>query len=218
MKKLLPVLLLIFIFFRASGQNFPACDSLVINCCTYNMFGPNTVTLTVTNNSSVLFDYPVFVLFNSNMDTIAIETLTYFGIGTSPQPHTMNIVAPLNLPFTGFLNLYTLLFDTLACSFPITIPDTVTGISMGYQPGEDFMIKPNPVFDSGIITVETSMQPVADMKIGIMDMTGRSIPIEPIKNDFGFWELNIQTLNPGIYILLIEHHQKIYTRKIVKKK
>jgi hypothetical protein len=78
--------------FFANAQNLPACDSLVITCCAFDSLGANTVTIFVSNPSSVLFDYPGFVLLDASMDTIAKETVNYFGIGTNPQPHTMNII------------------------------------------------------------------------------------------------------------------------------
>src|SRR6187549_2614975 len=111
MKSLYLPVFFIFLSSTCFIQNFPACVSLVINCFTYNTFGPNTISLTVSNNSSVLFDYPGFVLLDSNMDTIAIETVNYFGISTGPQTHTMNIVAPFTLPLSGYLNLYILFYD-----------------------------------------------------------------------------------------------------------
>ena len=154
---------------NAYSQNIPACDTLIINCCQVNGGGPNTLLLTAANSSSVLFDYPGFALLDQNGDTIAIETTNYFGIGTFPQPHVMNIVAPLVLPFTGTLQLYMLFFDTLACEFPITIPDTVTGIT--HVPQTHYNIFPNPVIES--FTVDVNYPGMIRMEF--TDICGRLI-------------------------------------------
>src|SRR5687767_11811323 len=128
MKNLLILFTLALMTGSLKSQNLPACDSLTIDCCIYTPPGSDTLMLTASNSASIIFDYPSFVLFNLNMDTIAIETVSYFGIGTGPQNHYMTLIAPLVLPFSGYINLYTSFNNSLACSFPITIPDTTTGI------------------------------------------------------------------------------------------
>src|SRR5690348_13010364 len=110
MKKILLLSLLQLSFF-AKAQNLPSCDTLVINCCTLNSVGPNTITLYASNSSSNLFDYPGFIVLDAALDTIAKETVTYFGIGQGFQAHTMDIVAPLLLPFNGTLELHTLFYS-----------------------------------------------------------------------------------------------------------
>jgi len=143
MKKQILISGFIFLSAFVNAQNLPACDSLVINCCAIDSVGPNTITLYASNYSSVLFDYPGFVLFDVAMDTIAKETVNYFGISQGPQAHTLDIVAPLNLPFNGYLNLYTLFYDSFACSFPFTISDTASGIHL-IEGKQDVKVYPNP--------------------------------------------------------------------------
>ncbi|MEZ5197354.1 MAG: hypothetical protein R2764_13435 [Bacteroidales bacterium] len=60
------------------------------------------------------------------MDTVAKETVNYYGIGAYWQPHTLELNAPITLPFAGYLELHTGFFSSLACSFPITIADTIS--------------------------------------------------------------------------------------------
>jgi hypothetical protein len=134
----------------ADAQNLPQCDSLTITCCTFDTLGANTLTIYVSNPTTVLFDYPGFVLFNAAMDTVAKEQVTYFGISTGPQPHTMEIISPLNLPFNGYLNLYILFYDMLTCSFPFSIPDTTQGVFHKENIAE-IKIYPNPAEDELII-------------------------------------------------------------------
>src|SRR5512145_1261293 len=123
--KVLTVFLIIFMLPELSrSQNIPACDSLVIECCSFEV-SQNTVTLEASNYSSYLFDYPGFILYNADMDTVAIETVNYYGISTG-QPHWLNIIQPFSLPFNGIFELYVLFYDSLTCTFEVTIPDTVT--------------------------------------------------------------------------------------------
>jgi hypothetical protein len=198
------------------AQNFPACDSLDISCCEYNVFGPNTITITVTNNSSVLFDYPSFVLFDANMDTIAMETVTYFGIGTNPQPHTMTIVAPLNLPMTGFLNLYTLFFDTLACSFPFTVPDTMTGINPISQQGIGILVQPNPARD-GIAEINMHGLRPGEAQLLISDMAGRECIKQSIQVGKNGRAVTIITIGePGCYLVTVQQEKVLLTCKLVR--
>ncbi|MFZ1687840.1 MAG: hypothetical protein WAU70_10485 [Flavobacteriales bacterium] len=106
------------------GGNLPACDSLVIYSILYGAFNDSTIEVVVSNPSSVLFDYPGFILFDGNGDTLAIETVDYFGIGTGPQVHTLVIHPDATFPagvFTGTLELWTSFTTDLACNFPVTL-------------------------------------------------------------------------------------------------
>ncbi len=172
MKHLSFLVLTIFFSNTSRAQNFPACDTLIINCCSVNISGPNTITLTAANSSSVLFDYPGFAILDSNGDTVAIEMVNYFGIGTSPQIHIMNVVAPFTLPFTGTLQLYMLFYDTLACEFPITIPDTVSGLP---EHANQLKIFPNPV--QSTFTIDASQTPFASgtIRMDFFDVCGKLV-------------------------------------------
>ncbi len=208
------ILLLIFLSSFSSAQNWPACDSLDISCCTYNVFGPNTITITVTNNSSVLFDYPSFVLFDSNMDTIAIETVNYFGIGSSPQPHTMNIVAPLNLPLTGFLNLYSLFFDTLACSFPFTVPDTIIGLPAAPDHSEGIFIYPGT--DGTTLEIHAVGLKPGPVNLSVSDIAGRVCFDKLLQADAMGNTSTTINLDKGIYLISIYQNKTRLTKKIVQ--
>jgi Secretion system C-terminal sorting domain len=196
MKRLIFLSGFIFLSAFTNAQNLPACDTLIINCCAVDSVGPNTVTLYASNYSSVLFDYPGFVLFDSNMDTIAKEVVNYFGIGQFPQLHTLEVVAPLNLPFTGFLNLYTLFYDSFACSFPITIE--ATGVNNIEQPG--IHIFPNPAED--VIMVQLADYKVEqNLLVSILDMFGKEV-YTTIYTQSPF-RISLKGLTPGIYLLRI---------------
>lgn len=99
-----------------------ACDSLAILSLNYAPFDANSIELVVQNSSSNLFDYPSFILFDQNNDTLAKESVFYFGIGSSPQSHRLTVHPAANLPtgpFTGTLELWTGFTTNLACSYVI---------------------------------------------------------------------------------------------------
>jgi hypothetical protein len=169
MKTVAVILLLFLVPALSQSQNIPACDSLVIECCSFEV-DQNTVSLIASNYSSYLFDYPGFILFNSDMDTMAIETVNYFGISTD-QPHWLTIIHPFSLPFDGILELHVLFYDSLTCTFEITIPDTVTS-SVKDSRLADLRIFPNPVTDQLNIAFGSS-EPVADIDVRIVNILGQ---------------------------------------------
>lgn len=180
------VLFLIFVLLFPSlprAQNSPACDSLVIDCCSFNVT-QNTISLIASNYSSYLFDYPGFILYNTGMDTVAFETVNYFGIGLD-QTHTLDIIHPFSLPFDGILELYTLFYDTLWCTFDVTIPDTVTNVIMNSELG-GVNIFPNPADKE--ITIELG---------GSESMTNLNLRII---NSFGEEKFKCLVTSPGIQI------------------
>ena len=133
------------IFFPAAliAQTENECDSVSIECCSFNSLSPNSISLQASNASSNIFPYPGFILLDQNGDTVAKETVNTYGIGPDFQEHVMALVGNLPLPFIGTLELHTGFYSTFACSFPISIADTVsTGI---YEPTTTRVILfPNP--------------------------------------------------------------------------
>lgn len=206
MKKYILTILFSFPLFL-HAQNLPQCDSLIINCCG---IGNDILTLSVTNPTSVLFDYPAFALFNTNGDTIAKEEVYYFGLSGSSDPHIMTVVAPLNLPFTGYLNLYTLFYDSLDCSFPITIADTASGI-YNLQHSMSVTVFPNP--STNHVTVRSNN--LAGNYIQVIDLSGRKIiQTKALQN---IEVLNIQFLSSGIYFLELVSDARVMSRtKLIK--
>ncbi len=199
MKKQILFAALIFLSLFANAQNLPQCDSLVINCCTFDSLGPNTLTIYVSNPSTVLFDYPGFVLFDAAMDTIAKETVNYFGISAGPQPHTMNIVSTLILPFNGFLNLYTQFYNTLACSFPFSIPDTTNGISEAAAT-RALKVFPNPSVNE--VAVELNgFSAGSNLSLVIYNALGKEI--FRTAYDHSPLKISLQEMNAGIYFIRI---------------
>jgi hypothetical protein len=155
----------------AMAQQSPFCDSVFINCCDV-VTGPDEITLTADNHSAYLFDYPAFQLIASNGDTVAHEITNYFGIGFGPQLHSMELLMPITFPFTGTLELYTGFYDTLWCSWQVTITDSTVSI---YEPTEiSLSMFPNPADDKVQILVGTD----EPFNIELFDMNGRLVYTE----------------------------------------
>ncbi|MEZ5084081.1 MAG: T9SS type A sorting domain-containing protein [Bacteroidales bacterium] len=170
---LLPVLL--------HSQNMPACDSVQIECCSFTTIGPNAVNIQVANQSSYLFPYPGFILFNTAKDTIAIETVNYFGIGTFPQIHTLEIKEPFEIPFEGLLELHSLFFEEYNCTFPLMIEDSVQ--TMVLESADELLnIYPNPAKD--VIYLEIDNTNVVDKySLAVINSVGETVLLMSLTNN-----------------------------------
>ncbi len=78
--------------FVVSGGTPSDCDSLEIISVHWGVFGPQRLVVTAANASSDLFDYPGFVMLDMDGDTLAKETVNYFGIGVLPQEHLLEVM------------------------------------------------------------------------------------------------------------------------------
>jgi hypothetical protein len=76
-----------------------------------------------TNTVSELFDYPNFILFDASGDTLAKETVNFFGIGGESY-HTMRIMDGVTFPvntFSATLELWTGFTTSLACTWQLEV-------------------------------------------------------------------------------------------------
>lgn len=108
--------------FTVTGGGSP-CDDLIIDFVRWGAFSDTAVLVHVYNNSTELFDYPGFVLLDGSGDTLANETVNFFGIGQESY-HTLAIHPDAVLPngsFTGGLHLWTGFYDVQACSWEFEI-------------------------------------------------------------------------------------------------
>lgn len=104
--------------FNVSGGG-PSCDDLDPISVQWGMFSDTAITVHVTNAASGGFDYPGFILFDANGDTLAMETTNLFGISIDSW-HTLSIHPDAEIPsgeFTGRLELWTGFYDVLACTW-----------------------------------------------------------------------------------------------------
>lgn len=117
MKKLFTLIILAFSNMTIAQT---ACDSLDIDV-KYSPFSDSTLTVTVDNNSQEFFGYPIFTVYDINGDTVAVESLNFFGIGQSSS-HTLNVM-PGSITSSGFDGTLTLYYQTVdsyaVCSWPV---------------------------------------------------------------------------------------------------
>ncbi|MBK8498195.1 MAG: hypothetical protein IPL52_05130 [Flavobacteriales bacterium] len=104
--------------FVVVGAGSP-CDSVQIESVRLHAFSDTAIVVHVLNNSSQLFDYPNFVLFDEDGDTLAVETVNFFGIAGDSW-HILAIVPNATTPLTpyyGALHLWTGFSTVLACEW-----------------------------------------------------------------------------------------------------
>lgn len=77
----------------------------------------NQIVLNINTNSSYLYGYPSFAIFNSNGDTLAMEQVNYYGL-SGESVHYLNIQTPLSDWDSEInLQLYSGFYQTMECSF-----------------------------------------------------------------------------------------------------
>ena len=194
--------LLLLLSFTVQGQNFPQCDTLIIDCCTFDSPPHDSLTVLVSNSSTELFVYPGFILFDSLMDTVGMESVFYFGIGGGGfQPHIIPLSGPLTLPFDGFLELHTGFYDTLACSWPIHIEDTiVTSVS---KPMYSTQLEAFPNPTQGEVEIRlTEATPYKRYKVQLFDVLGKKLlQTGPVSLPY---KMDLSANEAGIYIIRVQ--------------
>lgn len=107
--------------FDVLGGGSP-CDNLEIVSVQWHAFTDTAIVVRVVNsNFNEIFDYPNFILFDSNGDTLAIETVNFFGIGDE-STHVLAIHPDATMPvgpFAGTLQLWTNFTSELACEWSL---------------------------------------------------------------------------------------------------
>lgn len=119
MRHSLVLLPLLFAVVTASAQD--PCDDLDILSIRYSPFTDTVIIIEVVNNGQELFSYPGFVLISNEGDTLALETVNYFGIGEQSVHHLTvrpGIAEPTDV-FLGVLQLYSGFFNTFECSWAL---------------------------------------------------------------------------------------------------
>jgi len=197
-----PIILFILLGISAFcySQNPSVCDSVSVNCCSFNSNLQNSISLEVSNSSSNIFSYPGFILFNEELDTIAIETVNYYGIGLYPQSHILEKVAPMNLPFYGSVELHSGFYSNYECTFPIIIEDSIqTGIPN--QSLDDISVYPNPADDILYIDLKNAFMENTHL-VFITDISGK-IKFQKSTSSSKFSIRSSEIGNPGMYFVKI---------------
>jgi hypothetical protein len=197
---------LLFFPLISLAQDPDDCAGVAINCCDFTV-SPQTLTIQASNNSTNIFSYPGFILFDNNQDTIAIETVNYYGIGNYFQPHTLDIIEPIHLPFEGYLELHTLFYGSLACTFQLTIADTTTVGMPEHQTSKVISIRPNPTSGSINVVLDESYID-QDLTLKIFDFTGREVYTESILSSGT--RISTGGFGPGIYFVnLVDGNRRV---------
>lgn len=103
------------------------CDLVYIDDIRYDAFNDSFLVVHATNQSGDIFSYPGFILYQPNGDTLAVETVNFFGIGGTHAAALRIVSNTANEIEDGVLELWTGFYDSLACIFPVTesfCPDT----------------------------------------------------------------------------------------------
>ena len=108
--------------FTVSGGGSP-CDSLELVSVRWHPFTDTALVVHVINSNTMneLFDYPNFILYDASGDTLAKETVNFFGIGGESY-HTMRIMDGVEIPvntFSATLELWTGFTTSLACTWEL---------------------------------------------------------------------------------------------------
>ncbi|MGK0389104.1 MAG: hypothetical protein ACI94Y_001840 [Maribacter sp.] len=200
------------------AQNPPNCDSLTIDCCV--VFDENTdlLELSASNSefSTELYSYPGFILLNENGDTIAMETVNYFGIGNGPQLHYLNIMNLFELPFTGTLELYSGFYDSLHCVFPIAIEGTTAVVENEFFNEEFIQVYPNPFVE--LVYIDLKQLPQQNCYyIKVFNEEGKFVFNQKIVDIQS--PIPISTLGKGnvYFVQVLDENEKIITtKKLIK--
>lgn len=105
--------------FTVSGNGGSSCDDLDLVSVQWAAFSDTAVVVHVMNNSAELFNYPNFILFTAQGDTLAKETVNFFGIAGESW-HVLRVMDGVIMPpaaFNGRLELWTGFTDSLACAW-----------------------------------------------------------------------------------------------------
>lgn len=174
MKKICTIFLIV-LSSLATAQT--ACDSLDIKVH-YFPFNDSVIQVDVLNFSpGTFFGYPVFTLYDSNSDTVALETMQFFGI-SGESHHALNVF-PGMLPGSIFSGTLTLQYSTVdsyaVCSWPMDFnlcPDTcykvytsianMGGAQVTGNAGWSIFDINTQVVASGTFTLDTNFQYATD--------------------------------------------------------
>lgn len=163
------------------------CDSLEINCCNFQLLSNDTISLQVQNSAlQEIFDYPGFLILAENGDTIAKETVNFFGIGFGWQTHYLAVQNLISVPFSGTLQLHGLFYDTMYCEFPLMI----SSLSLDEQTSE-ISVHPNPAVN------QLTIDGVTSSNYAIFNLSGEKVKSGIFQNS----TIDLNELPSGGYII-----------------
>lgn len=120
------------------------CDSLQLD--SFGIVDEEILKMKARFNSPIVYDYPAFILFDENNDTVAIETIGQFSLESGESWHSLNIKKALTYPFNGYVNLYSNSYDSLECTKSINFEIELASTEP-YIKRTKLKIYPNPSRD-----------------------------------------------------------------------
>lgn len=214
------VLLLFFVAIQfarqGQAQNSPACDSIYISNFRFDTI-PGQLALEGANESSLAINYPGFIFFDTNMDTLAREVVDYFIMGNLPTTYKLVIKNPINLPQSGFLSVYGGFYDTLYCTWPVVLQDTPLTINKPIY-GE-VSLYPNPVATrstNGLVSLRWTARGIdAPYSATVFNLSGQVVAELP---RIGMHPVfSVADWTPGLYLVQVRTYdqRQICIRKLL---
>lgn len=182
--------------FTVTGDGSEPCDDLELVSVYWHPFTDTALVVHVRNNSTALFDYPNFILLDDANDTLAVETVNFFGIGEESW-HVMQLregVELPNVPFSGRLELWTQFTSELACAwehiFDPCPPEPCSELSPTLMNVGGSVVTGLfnwGVFDDGVIVANGQFELTTDVQY-----TDTTICLPP-----GNYGVNVSPVDPG---------------------
>ena len=201
MKKVF-IVFLIFQTYSLLAQVF-SCDSVQISSIELSSNSP-TIEVWVKNTNLDYIAYPGFIMFDSNGDTLAQESIFYFGIGSNYQIHHLDILNPINLPLSGNLELHSWFYDSLVCTFPYTM-DSVLRIDFSLT--NKIKIFPNPTKNNINISLDNFN---GKIRTEVFDVIGNRL------QNSNETTISLLGYAKGIYILKVTYDDRVDEVKVIK--
>ena len=196
---------IVFLFFQTYSflaQVF-SCDSVQISSLELSSNSP-TIELWVRNTNLDYIAYPGFIMFDSHGDTLAKESIFYFGIGSNFQVHHLDILNPINLPISGNLELHSWFYDSLVCTFPYTM-DSILRIDFSLT--NKIKIFPNPTKDNINLSLDYFN---GNIRTEVYDLNGKLLETTYNTN------LSLSDCPIGVYLLKVAYGARVEEVKIIK--
>ena len=203
MKKTIGAVLVLFMINLLNAQQF-SCDSVEIFSVQLSTINP-TVEVVVKNSNADIISYPGFILFNTNLDTLAMESVNYFGIGTNYQTHDLTLLNSINLPFNGYLELHSWFYDSLKCTFPVAIDTIFAAIEPSFLSSVN--VFPNPTNNLITLGIDGYNGPI---NVEVYDLQGKRLKTTTNTT------ISMEEFAKGIYVFKVAYGDIVEKLKVVK--
>jgi len=201
-------LLLLLIFNQSTAQSI-GCDRF----CVQNIYldtipGYLRLTIFFAGDNNDFINYPhVSLVTDLNGDTLGTGTLDFFGqIGNTSQDYT--VTTDLDSLPDDLAAIVTFHYDTSTCTlyYPC-IADAVKNVS----PSKNIKLIPNPMTDEAVVQMDSDL---SGTNIQLFNATGQCVRNEGEINGTAL-TIHREGLAPGMYLIVFQNKNKIYTEKLI---